>query len=46
MSLDLKKLAAEYNVAKVQVFESSLIERIASDSNEFWTVSQTPGILS
>lgn len=46
MSLELKKLAADFYVAKVQGFESSLIERIASDSNEFWTVSQTPGILS
>lgn len=46
MNLELKKLAADFYVAKVQGFESSLIERIASDSNEFWTVSQTPGILS
>ena len=46
MFLNLKKLAADYYVAKVQVFDSSLIERIASDSNEFWTVSQTPDEVS
>ena len=46
MNLELKKLAADFYVAKVQGFESSLIERIASDSNEFWTVSQTPDEVS
>ena len=46
MSLELKKLAADYYVAKVQLFDSSLIEKIASDSKEFWTISHTPDEVS
>lgn len=46
MSLELKKLATDYYVAKVQVLDSSLIEKISSDSNDFWTVSQTPDEVS
>ena len=46
MNLELKKLAADYYVAKVKMFDSPLIEKIASDSNEFWTISNSPDEVS
>jgi uncharacterized protein len=46
MNLELKKLTPDYFVAKVETINLSLIEKIGSDSSDFWTIAQTPDEIS